>query len=420
MRLLGKPLHEVTPEDIQRLVEQQVQESISLEYKSQFPDLKKDSEKKKFLADVCALANRVGGVIIYGIEEDKDEEGKNTGIARQISGIDEVNLDIVRQQCEQVIRTGIEPVIKSIAIEEKKVTDKTVLLVGISRSLSAPHMVCFDKSGKFYSRNSAGKYQMNVHEIRQAFNETSEWISTANKFRTDRIDIMQSGRGVPNMRIERHLILHILPLGGNRDLIDVTSLATRFRRRFAGNLLPYDKFNLEGYTAHGGSGIDGQYILLHRSGALEGVYRLPAAFVQGPEPQRMVIFGDRIELACLGTLRSYLSFAGENEIMPPLCFFLTLLGVENAYMHLHDLCGYEFPALREYKHLTPMDVEGPLIDRNNIMFDGIYIDNTGQDANDILAPVFNILWQAGGQSKSPLNKETRQRLLDQDARLRRP
>ena len=39
------------------------------------------------------------------------------------------------------------------------------IIVRVPNSLNRPHMVVFKQWSRFYSRNSAGKYQLDVHEL---------------------------------------------------------------------------------------------------------------------------------------------------------------------------------------------------------------------------------------------------------------
>jgi len=53
-----------TLEDIQKLIENKIEESLTLEYKREL-----SRNNKEIAKDISAFANTSGGVIIYGIEE---------------------------------------------------------------------------------------------------------------------------------------------------------------------------------------------------------------------------------------------------------------------------------------------------------------------------------------------------------------
>ena len=65
---LGKSINDLTEADLQLLVDSAVPESVTLEYK-QALIIGTPGEKCEFLKDVSALANRIGGDLIYGIRE---------------------------------------------------------------------------------------------------------------------------------------------------------------------------------------------------------------------------------------------------------------------------------------------------------------------------------------------------------------
>ena len=68
MNLQGKSLELVGWNDLVLLVEGQVRESPVLDYKGALP-ASTDAGKKELMADVSAMANSSGGVILYGIPE---------------------------------------------------------------------------------------------------------------------------------------------------------------------------------------------------------------------------------------------------------------------------------------------------------------------------------------------------------------
>ena len=65
--------------DILSLIKDKIQESITLEYKKSNALEKADRRKTEVSKDVSAFANSAGGVIVYGIEEDKHYPTKPDG-----------------------------------------------------------------------------------------------------------------------------------------------------------------------------------------------------------------------------------------------------------------------------------------------------------------------------------------------------
>jgi predicted HTH transcriptional regulator len=103
MLIRGKPVGTVLANDIIFLLDNQVGESATLEYKQELPGDNSEA-KKEFLADVSAMANNMGGVIVYGIAEQR-EDGKTTGRpTRPIAGIGQTNRDLLERQFRERIQ----------------------------------------------------------------------------------------------------------------------------------------------------------------------------------------------------------------------------------------------------------------------------------------------------------------------------
>jgi predicted HTH transcriptional regulator len=65
---LNNPLESIKESDLQALVDNQVSERKTIEYKEALSG-NADGDKKEFLADVSSFANASGGDLIYGIKE---------------------------------------------------------------------------------------------------------------------------------------------------------------------------------------------------------------------------------------------------------------------------------------------------------------------------------------------------------------
>jgi predicted HTH transcriptional regulator len=74
MQLTNKPLETLVESDLQSLVDDEVREVKTVEYKRSLPG-NSDSEKKEFLADVSSFANAAGGHLICGTGAAKAPEG---------------------------------------------------------------------------------------------------------------------------------------------------------------------------------------------------------------------------------------------------------------------------------------------------------------------------------------------------------
>jgi len=145
---------------LQSLIDNELEESLHIEFKSSGALSKKDSHKKEISKDVAAFANSDGGIIIYGIEE----------INHKAHGFSYVDGNVfTKEWLEQIISTTIQrkiPDLKIFPIRYKGEISQTVYIVQIPSSLEAPH-VARDK--KFYKRFNFESVPMEEYEIRQLY-----------------------------------------------------------------------------------------------------------------------------------------------------------------------------------------------------------------------------------------------------------
>ena len=90
------------PDDLQRLVTNRVVESRPIEYKQALPG-GAEADKKEFLGDVSAFATAVGGDLLYGVTEVR-ENNKPTGVPESIDGLGAVNTDLEMRRLDNILR----------------------------------------------------------------------------------------------------------------------------------------------------------------------------------------------------------------------------------------------------------------------------------------------------------------------------
>lgn len=147
--------------DLQRLVEEELQESLSLDYKAS-PALSKDSKARDELCkDVSAMANSAGGQIIYGIEE------KNQKPVR----VDEGNSTISREWIEQVIDSNVQPRMQGLVITPIQLEKGFGYVITVPQSASRGAHQAPDK--KYYKRQNFQSVAMEDYEIRDIMRRTS-------------------------------------------------------------------------------------------------------------------------------------------------------------------------------------------------------------------------------------------------------
>ena len=119
-------IRETTIKDIKKLLESNTPEDFEIEYKRELT-----SDKKELKADVIQFANTYGGILIIGIEEE-DRVAKNIV---PITG----DIDAVKLQINQTLRSNIEPAIQGLVVQEVEVVDGFIILIGIPESKNKPH-----------------------------------------------------------------------------------------------------------------------------------------------------------------------------------------------------------------------------------------------------------------------------------------
>jgi len=144
-------------QDIQVLIHEQRKEDLQLEYKRSDALAKTDARKAEISKDVSAMANSAGGVIVYGIDEQKN------GVIQLDSGIDPNEVSI--EWLEQVIDSGIRRKIDGIKIRPVRMTvaARQLYVVCVPQSNRAPHMAA---DHRYHKRLGTTTTQIEEYEVR--------------------------------------------------------------------------------------------------------------------------------------------------------------------------------------------------------------------------------------------------------------
>jgi len=151
---------EFNQEDINRIIEEEWEESLNLEFKSADSLLNTPEKKKEISKDVSSIANSAGGIIIYGISEQEH-------VAKEVSFIDGNKFS--KEWIEQVINSNIHRKINQILIYPVRFKNikETVYVIKIPQSDRRPHMA---KDKKYYKRFNFESVAMEEYEIRDMYN----------------------------------------------------------------------------------------------------------------------------------------------------------------------------------------------------------------------------------------------------------
>lgn len=154
-----------TLEDLKKLVENITDESLFLEFKGKDAlDFKGDEEKKKkFSKTISSFANSAGGVVIYGIKEDKSDPMK------VVLSLDPVTGQPTKEQLEQIIHSSISPKIDGLQIYPIESLDPNgiIFVIEIPQSTTV-HQNTKDKI--YYKRHNFSSIAMEDYEIKDVMN----------------------------------------------------------------------------------------------------------------------------------------------------------------------------------------------------------------------------------------------------------
>jgi hypothetical protein len=315
--MLLKKLADLTIADLDALVANSMQESRFLDFKvARIGD--GDRDKREFLADVSAFANASGGDMLLGIRE-------QDGAAAEVVGVEVDNPDAEIRRLGDIIRYGLEPRLSTVDVRWLPIDGRRgVMAIRVGRSWAAPHRVTFLKDMNFYVRNAAGKNQMTVDDLRQAFGLSESVAQRIRAFRDERIQAIQCDELPFTVRSGVKVVVHVVPLSSAADPLEL-----HFRGDVAGMVRPIGggsgfnwQYCLDGFATTAGSEPLRAYSLMFRTGAVECLLN-----VEREDPQGKFLGLYTFEAAVRDAWRQFRAFAARNEVEPPVFVFASLLEV---------------------------------------------------------------------------------------------
>jgi len=161
---------------------------------------------------------------------------------------------------ENIIRTGLEHRLLGVTIHSVPLPsheERVVIILQIPKSFAAPHMV--RSSGRFYSRNSTGKFSLDATQIRSAFELIGTTAERIRSFRIERLSRISAGEETPAPLNEQEpkIVLHLIPLNAFSTSVslDLKPLNDSFKGMLLEPLSVYEgglhvkiRFNLDGFA----------------------------------------------------------------------------------------------------------------------------------------------------------------------------
>ncbi len=375
------PIHSLAQVDdafLEMLVRDRVLEDRTLEYKRDLP-----TDHREFAADVVAFANSLGGLILYGIEEGRDEH--NRRFPQAVCGAaGDREKDMLR--LEQMIRDKITPRILGVKIKSiGEYPRGSVIAVEIPRSWIGPHMVNVH-APPFFGRGGSGRYPLSYDEIRAAYFLTASAPERVRQFRDDRISQISLDETPLWLGSRGRVILHLVPTSAFDVLGSKHIISLPFDRSLIRTMcsqVQLQRYNLDGLVASCADSIDGvrcaAYTQLFHSGCVEFVESFSLAL--GRTASRVVLDVIALEEQVVRSVQDALTLFQQLETPPPIAVLLTLLGAKGALV----------------KHKTETSAE---FDRDVARLPEVILDDLMCDVRS-LRPLFDGLWQAAGVAGSP-------------------
>ena len=154
-----------TIEDLQSLIDNEIEESTELEYKSSFA-MENPKWKEELAKDVSAMVNANGGIIIYGIREKEGSNGHS--VPSEILPIS--YKDMSKDKLSQLISSNIRPIIEDVEITVVPFDDNSgCFIVEIPQSSTAHQNKL---THLYYIRRNATIEVMEDYEIRDIMNRS--------------------------------------------------------------------------------------------------------------------------------------------------------------------------------------------------------------------------------------------------------
>jgi hypothetical protein len=395
MTLMSVPIDSITEDHLRTLIEDEVMELRVIEYKQELPG-KRDEDKREFLQDVCSFANAAGGDLIYGITE-------SGGTPRGLVGIDAGDVDAEISRLESSIRDGIQPRIPRIQHQPVRLENgKHALVLRVPRSFSRPHVVTYKNHWKFYARNSNGKYQMDVGEVRQAFVLSESVADRIRAFRAERLGRVVSGETPVPIESPSRVMLHVVPISAFDSPASVVDLDIRRPPLSERLLLPISiisrvneeeldevlyinptdfspRYNFDGVfcdpqLVKPGAG----YVQLFRTGVIEAADN--DAFIDGH------IDGYLLDEGLIKAVYRYFRLLRALGVEPPIFLMLSLVGVSGYQMLRRDVRYGYHAALRP-------------VDRDALVVPEVMVESLEPDLYTLqqrMRPLLDAVWNAVG------------------------
>lgn len=385
--VFNKTIENIEITDLNLLISQVVREDQNLEYKREYWG-NSDDNKKEMLRDITAMANKYGGYIILGLDEDDE-----TNAAKQFMNVPDA--DTLRDAIYASCLANISPRLSlKFKILHDEVSEADIILIFVPNSYQAPHMITFQGKNEIWVRHDRQKTRMSVEEIKEVITKNLNIATKAEEFLKARWEtFIQKGHRAPL------LVLGALPLNIDSEFIDIKDQQLReLLRRSPNGRYGGAKFDF-GLNVYPGPTINGlkisieDYMTLeiYRNGYLEGEVNINNFLEEGKEKEvkNKVIFS----WALVEYIYSFLS-----QLKQLGDYF----GYNGQYLVFVKLFGIQGFGLKPYKHKSFMNSVS-IWNEFSLEINSIVINEVNPE--EITKQLSDRLWQAFGFENEPYYKD---------------
>jgi hypothetical protein len=370
--MIPKRFEEIVEDDLLALITNAVSESRTIDYKRELPG-NSDADKKEFLADVSSFANTSGGDLIFGVNEVE-------GLPTQIISFQSTNADLEIQRLDSILTSGLDPRIRHVAKVISCQGGAKALIIRVERSWIGPHRVIFKGHDRFYGRNSAGKYSLDINQLRSAFTFSSTVTDRIRAFRADRI-IALSNNDTPIPFVNHpKIVLHCIPVESfagqpQYDVLPFKHNPLLLRPMGSQNF--NRRLNLEGIVVFDGGSPAHTYTQLYRTGVIEAVQ---GSILAVEHEGKMLIPSVAYEQYIFGYLSHCFQVLQQIGVNVPILVAVSLIGTRGLEMSVDRFRSEASYQIKENMLTLPESV----------------VEEFSTPVGKILKPMFDLVWNACG------------------------
>src|ERR1039458_3125473 len=173
-------LRDIAEADLRQIVGAGLEEHLQLEYKSALYEAN-DRGNKESLLDICMFANAGGGILLIGINEQRDADGQPTGMPDPNAelGVELPNPEKLLQAYDARVVANIEERLPLELYPIPVANNRHVIAIRVPNSMSKPHRVHYQGHAYFPSRRERQRYEMDVREIKEMVMRTASRLEEA-------------------------------------------------------------------------------------------------------------------------------------------------------------------------------------------------------------------------------------------------